>query len=223
MQLYSLDFNEIKYQVSKSLYNRLKGVTKRFKGRFKKLKIPESEIPRSNTYKKLYGRYKSKPKVIAGITIFPIYGSTHEYPTQHNPKINSYTKEGREFIHDKLSDNTKTNIMYLLRTKIFDETVELHDNSISLMSSQKGKCGVTGEPLIIHGMECHHKLPKAKGGTDEYKNLIWVTADVHKLIHATREETVKKYLTLTQLDKKTLKKVNSLRLLAENFEINEAV
>ena len=63
-------------------------------------------------------------------------------------------------------------------------------------------------------IHCHHKIPKAKGGTDEYQNLIIVTATVHKLIHATKAETVKKY---TQACKPDLKKLNMLRRLAGNI------
>jgi len=70
-------------------------------------------------------------------------------------------------------------------------------------------------------MECHHKKPKELGGSDEYKNLLWVKTEVHKLIHATTPETIEKYLSILQLDKKALKKVNSLRLSAENLEISK--
>ncbi len=54
---------------------------------------------------------------------------------------------------------------------------------------------------------------------DEYKNLVWLRTEVHKLIHATDKDTIEKYLHILKLDEKALKKVNSLRLLAENLEI----
>ena len=63
-------------------------------------------------------------------------------------------------------------------------------------------------------IHCHHKIPKAKGGTDDYQNLILVTATVHKLIHATKAETVKKYI---QACKPDLKKLNMLRRLVRNI------
>lgn len=50
-------------------------------------------------------------------------------------------------------------------------------------------------------------------------NLVWLKSDVHKLIHATEEDTIAKYLDILKLDDKALKKVNSLRLSAENLEI----
>jgi 5-methylcytosine-specific restriction endonuclease McrA len=87
------------------------------------------------------------------------------------------------------------------------------------MAGQNGKCGVSLEPLSIANMECHHKKPKEHGGKDNYDNLVWLKTEVHKLIHATQPETIEKYLKMLNLDKTALKKVNSLRLLAENFEI----
>jgi len=87
------------------------------------------------------------------------------------------------------------------------------------MAGQNGKCHVTGDPLEIHNMQCHHKKPKELGGTDEYKNLVWLNANIHKLIHATQSETINKYLDMLNLDNKAIKKVNSLRLSAGNLEI----
>ena len=48
---------------------------------------------------------------------------------------------------------------------------------------------------------------------------MWLKSDVHKLIHATEEDTIAKYLNILNLDDTALKKVNSLRLSAENLEI----
>ena len=68
-------------------------------------------------------------------------------------------------------------------------------------------------------MECHHKQPIHLGGTDEYSNLVWLQTNVHKLVHATQSKTINKYLNELNLDKNGMRKVNSLRLLAENLEI----
>ena len=133
-------------------------------------------------------------------------------------EVNKYTPQGRQLIHKNLS-TVHYLIQYLLETKEYGKSVEYNDNRISLMAGQNGKCAVTGEPLCIFDMECHHKKPKKLGGTDEYRNLVWLKADVHKLIHATEEDTIAKYLDILKLDEKALKKVNSLRLSAENLEI----
>lgn len=71
----------------------------------------------------------------------------------------------------------------------------------------------TGE---IH---CHHKKPRDKGGGDEYANLTLLLESVHKLIHATKQETITKYLEITKLTPNELEKVNKLREMAGNDEI----
>ena len=109
-----------------------------------------------------------------------------------------------------------------MRNPIPNMSTEYNDNRISLYIAQKGQCSVTGKTLIVDDMECHHKLPRAEGGTDVYNNLVYVSKDVHKLIHATKAETIAKYLNRIELDKKMLKKLNTLRLKAGNEEIKVA-
>ena len=65
-----------------------------------------------------------------------------------------------------------------------------------------------------YDIRCHHKVPLENGGTDEYSNLVLVTEAVHIIIHATLEETIQKYLTELQLNKKQLEKLDKLRKLA---------
>ena len=65
-------------------------------------------------------------------------------------------------------------------------------------------------------MEVHHKLPKHLKGTDSYKNLTWVLKGVHILIHATKEETITKYLEELKFNKEELKKLNNLRVKSGN-------
>ena len=106
-----------------------------------------------------------------------------------------------------------------MKSKDFDNSAEFNDNRISLIAGQNGKCAITNQPLKRVEMDCHHKKPKSLGGTDEYKNLVWLNRNVHKLIHATSHNTINKYLGLLNLDNAMLKKVNSLRLSADNSEI----
>ncbi|MBQ6298492.1 MAG: HNH endonuclease [Selenomonadaceae bacterium] len=76
---------------------------------------------------------------------------------------------------------------------LYDKSIEYADNRISLYLAQKGKCAVTGESFTsTEEFHCHHKIPKSKSGTDDYKNLILITATVHKLIRTTNTETIKK-------------------------------
>ena len=215
--LCSHDFADINYIVSKSLRNRLKRSTKKVKGRSKKPE-PEPKPKMSKTYQKFYGAYKGKRKIIAGITIFPIYGCKFQAPKFFTREINKYTEHGRRLIHDKLT-STEYLVRYLLNSKEYGKSVEYNDNRISLIAGQNGKCFITGESLDIYNMECHHKKPKELGGTDEYSNLVWLRTEVHKLIHATQPDTIDNYLDKLKLDARAMKKVNSLRLSAENLEI----
>jgi len=205
--LCSRDFAEINYIVKKSLYNRLKAHIKRGQPQVK-----------TKTYQKLYGEYNGKVTTVKGISVFPIYGCTYKTPTYFTQEINKFTEKGRALIHNKLCQTTRL-IQYLLENKEYSKSVEYNDNRISLIAGQQGKCAVTGDYLEIGKMECHHKIPKKLGGTDDYKNLVWLKSDVHKLIHATQPTTIEKFAQLLNLDTKGLKKVNSLRLLAENLEI----
>nr|WP_290441256.1 HNH endonuclease signature motif containing protein [Clostridium sp. CF011] len=99
------------------------------------------------------------------------------------------------------------------------QSVEYNDNRQSLYTAQKGCCGVTGKPLKIHSMECHHKIPKEKGGTDDYSNLILLNHHVHKLVHVVVENTINKYIVNLNLDEKALNKINSLRQKVGNSKV----
>jgi len=110
-----------------------------------------------------------------------------------------------------------------LSQREYDKSTEYNDNRISLMTGQQGKCYITKFPLEKGDMECHHKIPRKLGGKDDYKNLVWLKTDAHKLIHATQEETINKYVKELKLDIEAFKKLNSLRLLAGNLEITNVV
>jgi RNA-directed DNA polymerase len=49
------------------------------------------------------------------------------------------------------------------------------------------------------------------GGTDEFNNLVIVHRDVHRLMHATSENTIERYRNVLQLNGKQLKKLNQFR------------
>lgn len=68
-------------------------------------------------------------------------------------------------------------------------------------------------------MHCHHKKLWSKTHDDSYQNLILIKSDVHRLIHATKQETIDKFLRTLNLNEKQLLKLNKLRKLAENEEI----
>lgn len=108
----------------------------------------------------------------------------------------------------------------LMRNPIKGTSIEYNDNRISLYVAQKGRCAITKEPLSIEAIHCHHKTPKAKGGGDEYTNLIILDKQIHQLIHATDSETISTLFSNFKLKKQQIKKLNKLRVLAGNEEID---
>lgn len=68
-----------------------------------------------------------------------------------------------------------------------------------------------GTELTIDNMHCHHQKPISLGGTDEFKNLIYVRADIHRLIHAVNADTIDRLLEQIKPDSMQLDKINKLR------------
>ena len=79
--------------------------------------------------------------------------------------------------------------------------MEFNDNRISLYAGQQGKCYITNEPLRLTEIKVHHKIPKWKGGKDNYKNLILVNQELCKLINETNIEKVKIAIVLVNIIK----------------------
>jgi len=205
------DFHTIAFSVHKSLKARLR---KRLKTATQaKQKKFRYDIP--DYIKKRYGDSKQL-KFVRGYALAPIGYVKHKNPMLKKCIINSYTPEGRAEIHKALGGSIDTNIMhYLMRNPIQFRPTAYNDNRISLYCAQFGQCAVTGEKLEIGDIHCHHKLPKHLGGTDEYKNLVIVSVDVHNLIHATNPATIRKYLDKLKLNACQLKTLNKFRSLAK--------
>lgn len=168
----------------------------------------------------LYGKSKML-RYVAGIgePIYPIGYVQHRKPIAKKRNICCYTVEGRADLHDNLRIDMYM-IRCLMRQPLYGRSVEYADNRISLYSAQWGKCAVTGREFkILEDIHCHHKKAKADGGTDKYENLVLVLEPVHKLIHATDNDTISKYLGILGLDKKQLQKVNEFRKQLELQEI----
>lgn len=205
------DFHELAFSVHKSLNARLKKRQKTAK-EVKKRKLGYV-IP--DYIKERYGN-SEQLKFVRGYALAPIGYVKHRNPMLKRCITNSYTPEGREAVHKMLGKSIDTGIMhYLMRNPIPYRTAAYNDNRISLYCAQYGKCAVTGRKLEIKEIHCHHKLPKYLGGTHEYKNLVIISEDVHRLIHATSPETIRKYLEKLKLDPKQFKKLEKLRSLAK--------
>jgi len=208
------DLHSLAFSVHKSLKARLKRRLKTAKQAKKK----NLQYPISDFIKERYGN-SEQLRFVRGYALIPIGYVKHKSPMMKRRIINSYTPEGREAIHKKLGRSIDTSIMhYLMRNPMPYRSAAYNDNRISLYCAQFGKCAITDEKLDIGNIHCHHKRPKHLGGLDEYKNLVIVSENVHRLIHTTNPETIRKYLQKLNLDAKQLQKLNKLRSLA-NVEI----
>ena len=154
-------------------------------------------------------------------SILPIQAITNKPPMNFNNDICNYTEVGRKLIHKELETVSWKTLKYLRDNPVKNQTAEYNDNRISLYCGQLGLCAITKLPLKIEEMEVHHKKPKNKGGTDEYKNLIYVNTYVHRLIHCTSKNTEKRLMEKLNLTSEMIKKVNSLRKLCGSRKLRE--
>lgn len=203
----SRDFAEIAYLVERTVHNRMKKNIRR----------------KGNTtefYKKQYPNWKNyKPIFLYGVRLYNISDVRCDVPMKFSQEISNYTSQGRDIIHKKNKSVSQSIINYLVANPIQSQSVEYNDNRLSKFVAQKGKCSVTGNVLEINEMECHHKLPRKLGGTDAYENLTFITKTVHKLIHATKPETINKLLCKLNLDESSINSINKLRVQAGNIII----
>jgi len=202
----SLDFAEIGYHADQTM--------KRLDRKLRK--APSIKVVNAVTEK--YGA-SIQLRWIRETPIAPISYIKTKAPMGKKRSVQKYTPEGRKEIHDNLGIDTFM-LQALLRQQLHGRSAEYADNRLSLFCAQYGKCAVTGQALeMLEDVHCHHKLPRSRGGKDNYQNLVIVHEDVHILIHATTDHTIQKYLALISLDTKRLNKLNKLRAEAGNLPI----
>lgn len=211
------DFKIIAYRVLRKQYNQLR---RRFKAT--KYVGAKEKLKRYNRYKiKTYVHKVNNNKKETTYAILPIQAITNKPPMNFNNDICNYTESGRKLIHKELETISWKILRYLRDNPVKSQTAEYNDNRISLYSGQLGLCAITKLPLEIEEMEVHHKKLRSKGGTDEYKNLIYVNTYVHRLIHCTSENTEKRLMEKLKLTSEMIKKVNSLRKLCGSKKLGE--
>lgn len=200
----SQDFAKLSYELDLMMYNRLPKAKKRGK-------------ENSNGYTGK-GTYEGKDKSIKPYLrskmmrylmkrpILPISYVQQRNPMMKKQAINKYTVEGRALIHKNLADIIETELRWLRENMVVNERtiVEYNDNRISLYVAQKGLCGVTGERLLPWEIHCHHKQLWSEAKDDSYKNLIIIKPSIHRLIHATKEETINQILNELKLNEEQL-------------------
>ena len=166
-----------------------------------------------------YGKSKQL-RWIKDRPIIPAAYVQHEYPKYKRREVNKYVLKNEAEYQVPNSINFEI-IRYLMENAYQWESIEFADNMLSRYIAQKGNCAVTRKPLRLHNMECHHIIPRQGGRRENnsYKNLVLLCAEAHRLITATRKETIEKYVQMLNLDEKQLAKINKLRKLAGVTEI----
>jgi len=212
----SADFKKIAFAVHKSLKARLRKSIK------SKKEIQKSNLPHtiSPFIQNRYGE-SAQLKFVLGNALIPIGYVHYDAPMHKKRIVNSYTSEGRAEIHRMLQGVNVSILQYLMRNPVANTSIEYNDNRLALYCAQLGTCAITGEPLQIGNIHCHHRMPRENGGKDDYQNLIFVTEAVHKLIHAKDPNTVRKYEEMLQLSAKQRTKLNKLRKLAVDTCLDE--
>ncbi|WP_245157068.1 group II intron reverse transcriptase/maturase [Anaerovorax sp. IOR16] len=198
------DFHKISFHVNRTLKRKLKN----------RLKRPDTSKLRCKAILKRYGK-SMELRSVYNLPIIPIAYVQHKNPMWKRTSINKYTATGRAEIHKNLKGINMDILLYLMRNPIQNRSIEYNDNRISLYSGQMGKCAVTGRRLELNEIHCHHKKPRSLGGDDSYSNLKIIHVEVHRLIHATTEETIRKLLETLKLTDYQIGRINNLRKLCE--------
>lgn len=199
----NLDFAEIAWQVNHAVQNRLKKVISKVGNMSKK----------SKDYEK-YGK-STQIRYISGQWILPLGYVQTQNAMNKRRKANIYTAEGRELVHKELATQGLAIIEQMAKNPVPDRSVEYSDNRVSLFAAQYGRCSVTGRSFLsADEVHCHHIKPAHAGGGDKYQNLTLVRDDVHRLIHATRQDTINAYMQKLKLNPEQIAKLNNLRCKA---------
>lgn len=204
----NVNMNRLAYDLSKTLYNRLKPVSK--------YESPNNSPP---TFKRFY-KNNFKTYKIGILYLFPFADIGMSIAKSFVSRKCIYTPEGRKLLHQQLAGHMTYEIHKLLTSYIPNGTMEYLDNRISRYSMKMGKCEITDTFLSANEVHCHHYLPKSIGGTDEFKNLRILSVAVHRLIHATTEQTINEYLSELRLDTGQINKVNQYRKACNLMEIS---
>lgn len=196
------DCDKLDKKVRISMFNR-------FRNRMRR-PTKEDRLKFAQHYVLQYYGASKQLRIVDGQPIIPIAYIQTSPPKFKRTILNLYTVEGRLAIHEGQGMDIGE-LRKVMDSERYNHSAEFINNRISRFVAQKGRCAVTGEVLTAETLHCHHITPKSQGGGDAYENLTIVHGDVHRLIHATKEETIAKYLSKLALDTSQLRKLNRLR------------
>ena len=195
----NIDFRSIAFIVSRALKHSIK---------LKRAVNPSGYI------KEKYGGSKQL-RFVGQTAVVPIGYIQNRTPLDKRVAINNYTVGGRAEIHKTLAGVDMATLQWLMENIFDGQRDEFYNNKIALYSGQNGKCFITGEPLEIGDMHCHHKTPYHKSKDDSYGNLVLITTNVHRLLHAKKAVTIQVYLDIIKPDKKQMAKITRLRKMLD--------
>jgi len=192
----NVDFSQIAWVVNHAIESRLKGVITK-----------QGAMGKASLDYKRYGK-SEQMRFIGTAPMLPLAYVQEKNPMCKKRKTNKYTVEGRAEVHKSLNLTNGEIMLDMAEHPIESRSVEYNDNRISLFAGQKGRCAITGAEILSRTeVHCHHKKPIYMGGTDSYSNLVLVTMEVHRLIHAKNPEIIDQYLTLLKLTQEQKKKL----------------
>lgn len=195
----SKDLNKISFNTIRTLEKRLHTKLKRYTN------------GEGNQYiKDKYGK-SACLKEWRGQPIVPLSYVRTKYPQFKRVKANAYTTEGRAEVHKNLTIINLNTLYHLMKNPVPNRSIQYNDNRISKFCGQNGKCAITKQQLEIGNLHCHHIVPTSRGGTDEYNNLMIVTTDVHKIIHATNPMLIKELIEKNHITGNMRKSLNYYR------------
>jgi len=221
----SQDFKKIARQVTCVMKNRFKKDFKSIKQikkanirKRKKGKKPRSfDIVINRAVSKRYGA-SDQMRYLNEFAIAPVGYIKMRFPMKKAQSVNKYTLDGRAEIHKNLKMDLSV-IRRLMENPVLNRTIQYADNRISRFIAQYGKCYVINSLLRYDEVHCHHKKLRSSGSDDSYGNLIIVHKDMHRLIHATDNVTISKYVR-KHGESINFSKLNKLRKAIGNSEIN---
>jgi len=202
----TLDFSKIGYYLDRIIKIRWKSIS-------------TNKGSPSKIYLEKYKGYDKQKTYINGHIIFPMSACKTKNAMCFSKKVNRFTPEGRKLIHKQIDCVSDFEFIYLTKNPVANRSIEYNDNRISLFSAQSGRCGVLGERLEVNDFHPHHIIPINAGGGDKYSNLVIISPDVHRLIHATKFEIIHQILAKLKLSNKQIVKVNKFRVQVGNIVI----
>lgn len=164
----SQDLNKIEFVISNFISKNLSQVL-----------TYNNKIIENNFIIKKYGKNKILP-YIRGKPLIPIGRIEYEEPRYRGNKINYFEEKSREKFHKSLKIQNLFILERLVKTPMYQETVELNDNSISKFCGQLGKYSITNRPIYDLTNLSIIKINENDG--NKYDNIMLVTNKIKKLI-----------------------------------------